>query len=144
MAFWSSLLGGGAKDAGEGVKTALDGAGGFLKDIRTAITGKDPEMDAKILAVMDKVNEAQSAINLAEAQSSSIFVAGWRPAAGWVCVFALLWYYFLGPMMIFILQVCDIEMTMPAFDVGELIALLMAMLGMSGIRSFDKKAGTAS
>lgn len=139
MSWYSGILGSGVKDAGEGIKTALDGAGGFLKDIRTAVTGKDPELDAKILAAMDKVNEAQAAINLAESQSASLFVAGWRPAVGWVCVLALFWYYFLGPLLIFTLQVFDIEMTMPAFDIGELMALLVSMLGMSGIRSFDKK-----
>jgi Holin of 3TMs, for gene-transfer release len=144
MSWFSGLLGSGIKDVGEGVKTALNGAGTFLNDVRALTTGKEPELDAKIAAAIEKINEAQSGISLAETQSSSLFVAGWRPAVGWLCVFALSWYYFVGPMAIFFLQVFDIEMTMPTFDLGELISLLIAMLGMSGIRSYDKKQGTSS
>ena len=143
MAWYDSILGSGVKDAGEGVKAGLEGAGGLLKDIRTVITGKDPEMDAKILSAMAQIDAAQSAINLAEASSASFFVAGWRPAVGWICALALLWYYFLGPMSIFLLQVFDIEMAMPEFQLGELMSLLASMLGMSGIRAYEKKQGVS-
>src|SRR3972149_5712774 len=95
MSFWNKLIGGGVKEAGEGVSTALSGAGGFLKDIRTAITGKDPEMDGKIPAAIAKIDEAQAAVNAAEAAASSMFVAGWRPAIGGGCAVSLALYFSL-------------------------------------------------
>ena len=148
MAFWSKLIGGGVKEAGEGVKTALDGAGGFLKDIRTAITGKDPELDGKILAAIGKIDEAQAAINAAEAVSSSLFVAGWRPAIGWVCAGSLALYYPLRVIMGMMMWVrlawgADTLPVMPEMGIGDVIGLTMSLLGMSGIRAFEKKEGVA-
>lgn len=148
MAFWSNLIGGGVKEAGEGVKTALDGAGGFLKDIRTAITGKDPELDGKILSAVEKINQAQSEINKLEASSSSMFVAGWRPAIGWVCAFSLALYYpirvIVGmTMWIRLAWGMDTLPTMPEMGVGDIIGLTMSLLGMSGIRTYEKKEGVA-
>jgi len=141
MNILNGLVGTGVKDAGEGVKAALSGAGGFLKDVRTAITGKDPDLEAKLAEAQGQIDAAQNAINLAEASSSSLFVAGWRPAVGWICALALLWYYILGPVAIFALGIFGLDKTMPAFDLGELIALLVSMLGMSGMRSYEKKSG---
>lgn len=148
MSFWSKLIGGGVKEAGEGVKTALDGAGGFLKDIRIAITGKDPEMDAKVLAALEKVNEAQAAINAAEAASASFFVAGWRPALGWLCAISLGIYYiprFILGMTMWSIQVVNTGqlLPMPEMGVGDILGLVFAMLGMSGIRAWEKKEGVA-
>lgn len=148
MAFWSKWLGGGVKEAGEGVKTALDGAGGFLKDIRTAITGKDPELDGKILAAIEKIDAAQAAVNAAEAASSSLFVAGWRPAIGWVCAGSLALYYPLRVIMGMSMWVrlawgADALPPMPEMGIGDVIGLTMSLLGMSGIRAFEKKEGVA-
>lgn len=148
MNIFSKLLGGGIKEAGEGVKVALDGAGGFLKDIRTAITGKDPEMEAKILSAMEKINEAQAAINLAEAASSSLFVAGWRPAIGWVCALSLALYYPLRVIMGMFMWIrlawsMDTLPPMPEMGISDILGLVGSLLGMSGIRYFEKKEGVA-
>lgn len=148
MSFWSKLIGGGVKEAGEGVKTALDGAGGFLKDIRTAITGTDPELAGKIQAAIEKIDEAQTAVNVAEAASSSLFVAGWRPAIGWVCALSLSLYYPLRVIMGMAMWIrlawgMDTLPPMPEMGIGDVIGLTMSLLGMSGIRAVEKKAGVA-
>ncbi len=150
MAFWDSLIGSGVKDAGDGVKTALDGAGGFLKDVRTAITGKDPELEGKILEAISKIDGAQNAITLAEAQSASFFVAGWRPAIGWVCALALFLYY---PSRVLIGMILWVKMAwmstgsalpvMPEVGMSDIIALVFSLLGMSGLRTIEKKADVA-
>lgn len=160
MAFWSGLIGGGVKEAGEGVKTALDGAGGFLKDIRTSITGKDPEMDAKLLAAEDKINEAQSMVNALEAKSSSVFIAGWRPAIGWVCVLALGLYYptrIVTGMTIWVIQsiqsmqafVPTVQQPwialppMPEVGMADVLGLVLTMLGSAGLRTIEKSKDVA-
>lgn len=148
MSFWNKLIGGGVKEAGEGVSTALSGAGGFLKDIRTAITGKDPEMEGKVLAAIAKIDEAQAAINAAEAGSSSLFVAGWRPAIGWVCALSLALYYPLRVVMGMTMWMrlawgMDALPPMPEMGIGDVIGLVMALLGMSGLRTMEKKDGVA-
>lgn len=153
MSWLSGLLGGGVKEAGEGIKTALDGAGGFLKDIRIAVTGKDPELAGKVQAAIEKIDAAQSAVNAAEAASSSLFVAGWRPAIGWVCALSLALYYplrvIMGMFMWVKLAWAMIHSAapglppMPEVGMGDIIGLVMSLLGMSGIRAFEKKEGVA-
>jgi hypothetical protein len=148
MSFWSSLIGGGVKDAGDGIKTALDGAGGFLKDIRTAVTGKDPELDAKLLAAQEKIDAAQAEINKVEAGSSTFFVAGWRPAIGWVCAVSLALYY---PLRVIIGMVMWVRMAwgmdtlppMPEVGIADVLGLVMSLLGMSSLRTIEKKSDVA-
>lgn len=82
----------------------------------------------------------QLMINLAEAQSKSLFVAGWRPFIGWSsgilfglgCIYDLLIYPLLSDFGIHAIQV----------DLGPLITILAALLGLSGLRTYDKIKGT--
>lgn len=41
------------------------------------------------LASDTDLSKAQIAVNLEEAKSTNLFIAGWRPAVGWVCVAVL-------------------------------------------------------
>src|SRR4030042_267363 len=84
------------------LNNVLGQAGTLLKDIRTAITGKAPldptkqaEIEAKAQVIEAELMKAQIEVNKIEASSTSIFVAGWRPAVGWVCACAL-FYHFIG------------------------------------------------
>ena len=87
----------------------------------------------------------QLEVNKAEAGHKSIFVAGWRPAVGWVCVIILSFNYigvYLLEYLAAILPFFDYE-TLPArFDMAELWPVLLGMLGIGGMRSFDKSKGT--
>jgi hypothetical protein len=78
----------------------------------------------------------QMEINKAEAAHKSIFVAGWRPAVGWVCGFGLLYNVVLSPFL-------SIWLEMPEVDPAMLYPVLMGMLGMSSMRSFEKVKGVA-
>ena len=80
----------------------------------------------------------QLAVNQEEAKSQSVFVAGWRPFIGWVCGSALAYYYVAQPFLVWGLSVFNINTTMPTLDVGELMTLLIGMLGLAGMRSYDK------
>lgn len=81
-------------------------------------------------------------VNKAEATSSSIFVAGWRPAVGWVCVIGLLYTFLLRPILAWGSSAWGIEVP-PMLDMGDLFTLLAGMLGLGGMRTFEKLKGAA-
>ena len=87
---------------------------------------------------------AQTDINKVEASNSSIFVSGWRPAIGWVCALALAYQYLLKPLAMGILPNFGIAIApLPGLD-DNLWQLMMGMLGMGGLRTFEKVQGVAS
>ncbi|MGH2608308.1 MAG: 3TM-type holin [Tepidiformaceae bacterium] len=138
MAAWFSWLGSAAGSAaGETVARTLGSVGTVAKDIRAAITGLSPEDKGKIevaLAQLEVQTQAgQQALNEMNAGSHSFFIAGWRPAVGWTCVFALNWHYILRDTLAWVLS-----SPMPRLDVTDLLALLAALLGLGAYRTFEK------
>jgi hypothetical protein len=130
-----------------GAKGLFTGIGQMAKDIRTAITGKDPAKEAeamqKLLEIEFAAQKAQTDINIVEAQSPNLFVSGWRPATGWICVFALAWYYILAPFASWVMSIFDVESTIPIFEAGELMTLLFGLLGIGGMRTYEKIRGVS-
>ena len=87
---------------------------------------------------------AQTDINKAEATNNSLFVSGWRPAVGWVCALALAYQYLLRPLSGTIAVIFGITIpTLPGLD-DNLWQLLMGMLGMGGLRTYEKVQGVAT
>ena len=83
-------------------------------------------------------------INKIEAASSSTFVSGWRPAIGWVCALALLYQYLVRPLAVAVFAAVGHPLpVMPGLD-ENLWQLMMAMLGMGGLRTFEKVQGVAN
>ena len=99
--------------------------GGLALDIREAIKGK--EMDPQRLI------ELQAEINKVEAQNRSMFVAGWRPFIGWICGIAFGFHYIVMPLLV---SYTDIDP--PEFDTNSLFTVLMGMLGLGGLRTYEK------
>ena len=122
---WKVLLG--LLKGGEGRKSV---AGGLAWEIREAIKGKelDPE----------KLIELQTKINLAEASHRTLFVAGWRPFIGWTCGLALAYHFILQPILSLILVISGITVDLPEFDMSSLMTVLMGMLGLGGLRTYEK------
>ena len=124
-------------------------------DLGTALINKlfpDPiqAADAKLkLLELQQSGElatmtAQTDINKEEAKSSSLFVSGWRPAIGWVCALALAYQYLFKPLLTWLLMTAGFQIpTMPGLD-DNLWQLMMGMLGMGGLRTFEKVQGVAS
>jgi hypothetical protein len=85
---------------------------------------------------------AQIDVNAAEAASGSLFKGGWRPFIGWTCGFAF-FYHFVGqPLAIFILTVSGLEIpALPEFEMGTLLTVLGGMLGIGGLRTYEKQKG---
>lgn len=86
----------------------------------------------------------QLEINKAEAASSSIFVSGWRPSIGWICSAALGYQYLFRPIATWIAAWSGHTLPpMPGLD-DNLWQLLLGMLGLGGLRTFEKINGVAS
>ena len=123
-----------------------------LTDSVVGIAGKvldkfiqDKDLKAKLQHEMDmqlhNANLAQIDVNKAEAASGSIFKGGWRPFVGWVCGVAMLYHFLLQPIIVFTLSAAGITFDLPQFDMGSLMTILMGLLVLGGLRSFEKHKG---
>jgi hypothetical protein len=83
----------------------------------------------------------QLEINKEEAKHRSVFIAGWRPFVGWTCGLALLYHYLIQPILIFAFTAYGITIDLPEFDMASLLTVLMGMLGLGGLRTFEKFKG---
>ena len=82
---------------------------------------------------------AQVEVNKQEAQHRSIFVAGWRPFVGWVCGIALAYHFVLAPIILFSVSIIGVQIPeLPSFNMETLTTVLLGMLGLGGLRSFEK------
>ena len=90
---------------------------------------------------LHKANMAQIEVNKTEAQHRNVFVAGWRPFTGWICASALAYHFILEPIIVFFLATQSITLQLPQFDMGSLLTVLMGLLGLGGLRSYEKKQG---
>ena len=79
---------------------------------------------------------AQIEVNKIEAAHKSLFVAGWRPAIGWICGLALLYSTIISPIL-------GIWFTVPVVDTSLLTTVLMGMLGLGAMRTFEKTKGVS-
>lgn len=126
----------------------LSDIGSVFKDIREAITGeaiKDPkkvmQLELKLRELEQAISLGQIQVNMEEAQSSSLFVAGWRPFIGWVGGTALAYSFIVQPMVMWIAELYGKSVTAPTLDMGVLFNLILAMLGFGGLRTYEKLKG---
>jgi hypothetical protein len=99
-------------------------------------------IESALLENAAQINLAQIEVNKAEAQHRTIFVAGWRPFIGWVSGFALAWHFVGVPVALFFIAWYGAEVPeLPAFDMNSLMTVLMGMLGLGGLRTFEKMKG---
>ena len=86
--------------------------------------------------------KSQIEVNKAEAQSRHWFVASWRPFIGWTCGIALMWHFVLSQFILFFATMFGFDLpALPEFDMGSLMTVLMGMLGLGGLRTFEKYKG---
>jgi len=129
------------------VGSALTGIGKLAKDIRSAITGEISAeqkiaIEMKLLEIENQGLRAQTEINKIEAANASVFVSGWRPAVGWCCVFGLAYSFMIQPLCTWASSIARFPAP-PALDMSVLFQLLVGMLGLAGMRSWEKKEGVA-
>jgi hypothetical protein len=86
----------------------------------------------------------QIKVNAAEAQHTSVFVSGWRPGVGWVCVAACGWNWIGLPVVKLALEIAGHPITLAPADLTEMLPILMGMLGLGGLRTIEKLSGRAA
>lgn len=107
-------------------------------------TSGEEKQDAIIRAAEIRRDLALAQIkqNTAETQHRSLFVAGWRPAVGWICATALAYHYIVRDLLSYVLAAVAPEATPPpGLEMGELMTLLLTMLGSASLRTYEKKDG---
>lgn len=102
------------------------------------------EAEAGLLSAVAAVIMAQIEVNKAEASHSSVFVAGWRPAIGWICGVALGWNFVVQPILMWVAFLFGVDLVKaPKLETAELMTVLLGMLGLGGYRTFEKMNGVA-
>lgn len=131
MSFFSFLTG------GEAVAAPVTAVGNVLDAL---FTSDEEKLDKKIILtrLAQQPNLAQVELNKVEAQHRSIFVAGWRPAIGWVCTIGLAMIFIINP----ILQWASAKPG-PALPSDIILELVLALLGLGALRTVEKMNGRA-
>ena len=127
------------------VNFSLGDVGNLFTSLREAITGKkieDPVEKAKLELQLEQLEQAlkmgQIKINEAEAQNPNWFVAGWRPFIGWIGGTALAYEFIVSPLIQWACKIYGLSITSPIIDSSMLFNLVLAMLGLGGMRTFEK------
>lgn len=115
---------------------------GAVADLAGSVINKiwpdKTEQEKQQLAAAVTLIQGQLAINQAEASNQSLFVSGWRPAIGWVCGSACAWNWIGLPIAKVLLALYGHPLDLNPADLAEMMPILMGMLGLGGLRTFEK------
>ena len=89
-------------------------------------------------------NLAQLGVNQAEAANPKLFVSGWRPFVGWVCGSACAWNWIGLPIANFVMAMVHRPIALAPADLTQMLPLLMGMLGMGALRTYEKLNNVAA
>lgn len=123
----------------------FDGIAGLANTIISRIwpDKTEQEKEAFALEFQRELAESESikgqlAINQAEAANPNLFVAGWRPAVGWICAASFCWQFVVLPILLFIANCTGHVIPVPVFDTTTMIGMLAGMLGFGTLRTIEK------
>jgi len=106
------------------------------KDQKNALAHEIATMSQKYA---QEIAKGQLEVNKVEAAHKSLFVAGWRPAVGWVCVLGMFGNFITIPFSNFVLALLGINIVIPLVPLETMMPVLMGMLGLGAMRSYEKK-----
>lgn len=115
---------------------------GLIPDKNAREVAKEEFTSAFLAAYVEQMRQ-QAEINKVEAASSMFFVAGWRPFIGWVCGLGFAYTFLVLPIVNGILTLFGVQEVLPGLDNNVLMELTLGMLGMAGLRSFEKMKGVS-
>lgn len=102
------------------------------------------EAESQMISGLMAIVQGQLKVNMKEAEHSSIFVAGWRPFIGWVCGVGVAWNYVIQPLVMWGAFLYGVDLkNPPQLDISDLLVLLGGMLGLGGLRTYEKSVGVA-
>ena len=130
MGFLSGLFGGAAA-------APIDAIGNVLDKL---FTSDEEKLDKKIMLqrLQQRPHELQVELNKIEAQHRSVFVAGWRPAIGWVCALGLANTFLINPWIQWVSG-----KTGPTLPSNIMLELVISLLGLGALRTFEKMKGVS-
>lgn len=99
------------------------------------------DIEKALIDNASKINLAQAETNKIEAGHRSIWVAGWRPCLGWIAALGFGWMFVLQPIAQWIILLTGHAVPLPDFQTDALIELTFAMLGLAGLRTYEKQKG---
>ena len=115
-----------------------DVIGRFLPEDKEKRAAAEREIERQLATHLAKIDLAQLEINKQEAAHRNIFVSGWRPFIGWSCGIAMCYAYIIQPITIFVLAQTGNLVSLPTLNLSEMMPVLLGMLGLGGLRSFEK------
>lgn len=118
----------------------------LLPDKSQAAAAKAQLVQMEVSGDLDEI-KGQIQTNIAEAANSHVFVSGWRPYVGWACGSAFVYAYIVQPLlqMLLVMFHAHFDPTLlPKLDISEMMPVLLGMLGLAGMRSYDKSQGTGN
>ncbi len=124
-----------------GISGILKGAKGIIEEFHLDPAEK-LRLQMELMKVEHEVDRAQISVNAQEAKHPNWFVSGWRPFVGWTCGIGLGYQVLLQPLLTWLSGIAQIA-SPPPIEVGVLIPVLMGMLGLGGIRAFEKMKGVS-
>lgn len=121
-------------------------AGGIMDGLDKLFTSDEEREKAKLelIKVLQQPHILQAMTNIEEAKHRSVFVAGWRPAVGWVAVIGLAYNFLIYPFAGLVTHFLNPELVLPQMtNAGELMTLVLSLLGLGAMRSYEKVQGVS-
>jgi hypothetical protein len=124
--------------------TGLGSVADLASNVINKIWPDKTEEEKQQLAAAMAVVQGQLDANKTEAASASLFVSGWRPAVGWVCVLAFGWNMIGLSIAKVMLGLINHPLQISPADLSEMMPILIGMLGLGGLRTVEKINGVAA
>jgi hypothetical protein len=132
-----------------GISSVVESVGKVIGDLHTSDKERmELELEAK--RIDQAIDLGQMEVNKVEAANQNLFVAGWRPAIGWIGAGAMFYQFLLYPLLVWAWVWLQAEGYVPKevkpppmLDTDALWVILSGMLGIAGMRSFEKSRGVA-
>tara|TARA_R100001369_G_C3318967_1_gene168599 strand:- start:1761 stop:2168 length:408 start_codon:yes stop_codon:yes gene_type:complete len=99
------------------------------------------KLEAELKSQIVSLDLAQAQANIEQAKHPSIFVSGARPSIMWICAFGIGWQFVFQPIAIWIVAVSGSAIVLPDIQTEGLLTLTLSLLGLGGMRSFEKSKG---
>ena len=124
-----------------GIVESVVGVAGKVLDKFVEDKDLKRKLESELKSQIISLDLAQAQTNLEQAKHSSVFIAGARPAIMWICSFGLGWQFVFQPVAAWIITVSGSDIMLPIFETEGLMPLTLSLLGLGGMRSFEKFKG---